>query len=190
MKFTFDEPKAAQAAGHLLRRHGDAMSMLLLMKLLYLSERDSLLKNGRPLTGADLYSLPFGPVPSQVYDLAKGAKVKSASWQKMIQREGTGNDTRVVLLSDPGADRLSQFDIQVLDGIDEQFGNREPWALSFLTHDVNVCPEWKDPHGSSAPIRPEDIFRLWGVSKEEIDVLAREADSHWEFDQALARAAG
>ena len=39
VEFIFDERKAAQAAAHLLRRHGSSMWDIKLIKLLYLADR-------------------------------------------------------------------------------------------------------------------------------------------------------
>ena len=35
-----------------------------------------------------------------------------------------------------------------------------------IVHDKNICPEWKDPHGSSTPLKKEDIVRSIGLDEE------------------------
>src|SRR3972149_552546 len=69
IRFPFRERKAAQAAAHLLRLHGGAMYYILLIKLLYLADRQSLIETGQPITGDRLVSMDWGPVVSQTLTL-------------------------------------------------------------------------------------------------------------------------
>lgn len=65
----FNVRKATQVAAYLIWKRGGTMSYLKLMKLMYLAEKDSLLRNEEFLTGSKLVSMPRGPVLSSVYDL-------------------------------------------------------------------------------------------------------------------------
>ena len=56
MKFVFDERKAAQAAAHLLHRHGGPMPYIKLIKLLYLADRRGLRRDGSPGYGVTGWS--------------------------------------------------------------------------------------------------------------------------------------
>jgi hypothetical protein len=68
MRARYREDKATQAAARLLKLRGGAMSHLKLIKLLYLAERASLVRLGRPLTDDSCASLPHGPVLSATLD--------------------------------------------------------------------------------------------------------------------------
>ncbi|HTH08426.1 MAG TPA: Panacea domain-containing protein, partial [Acidovorax sp.] len=68
MSGTFNERKAAQAAACLLHKAGGSLSVLKLMKLMYLAERRSLKKYGDTITGDAFVSMPHGPVLSMTYN--------------------------------------------------------------------------------------------------------------------------
>lgn len=68
----FDERKAAQAAAFLLHKAGGRLPLLKLMKLLYLSERESLQKYGDTITGDTFVSMPNGPVLSMTLNFING----------------------------------------------------------------------------------------------------------------------
>lgn len=189
LKNLFNEKKAAQAAAYFLFRAGRPLSVLKLSKLLYLAERRSFEKFGEPLIGDRPVSMPHGPVLSSTYDHMNGALPSVAGgWESWIaDREG-----HFLALRDPQALRsperdmleLSDADLEVLSEIWERFGGMDQWQLREWTHDN--CPEWRDPEGSSIPIRPEDLFAALKFSPERCDaVLARlrEAD---EINAAFA----
>ena len=66
VEFIFDERKAAQAAAHLLRRHGSSMPYIKLIKLLYLADRQSLIETGYTITGDQLVAMSDGPALNRV----------------------------------------------------------------------------------------------------------------------------
>ena len=43
-----------------------------------------------------------------------------------------------------------------------------------VVHDTNICPEWQNPHGSSTPLKKEDIMRSIGFDEESIEHFAEE----------------
>ena len=61
MQFTFDPHKAAQAAAYLLKLHGKPMDKRVLNALLYLADRESLIKTGAPITGDQMVCVPDEP---------------------------------------------------------------------------------------------------------------------------------
>jgi uncharacterized phage-associated protein len=69
VRLRFNEAKATEAACLLLRLRGGKMSYIKLIKLLYLLDRTSLLRWGRPVTTDRYVSMDQGPVVSQVYNL-------------------------------------------------------------------------------------------------------------------------
>jgi hypothetical protein len=60
-KFKFNERKAVQAAGRLILQNGE-MNYMALIKLLYLIDRESLLRFGRSITGDKVVAMKQGPV--------------------------------------------------------------------------------------------------------------------------------
>ena len=69
-RIRFNEKKATQAAAHLLRLRGGRMSYMKLIKLLYLADREALLRWGRTISTDRYVSMDRGPVLSRVLDLA------------------------------------------------------------------------------------------------------------------------
>ncbi len=84
----FNVRKATQVAAYLIWKRGGTMSYLKLMKLMYLAEKDSLLRNEEFLTGSKLVSMPRGPVLSSVYDLFFGG---NEYWDQWIYNSGHYN---------------------------------------------------------------------------------------------------
>lgn len=171
IRFPFNEKKTAQAAAHLLRRHGGALNYMVLIKLLYLADREALVDSGLPITGDKPFSLPHGPVLSMVLDLVTmGRSGAGSDWFDYISEPV--NYLVNLVRDDPEEDELSEYENGVLDGIDQKFGALNRWQLSDLTHEL---PEWEDPKGSSRPIELETILASAGKSPEEIEQITSEA---------------
>jgi uncharacterized phage-associated protein len=175
VRFPFNKKKAAQAAAYILSRHSGRLSYLLLIKMLYFADRQSLIETGQPITGDQMVSMPHGPVLSEIYDLINWWKPEEQPiWFQYIS-EKDGYD---VLLSkkSPDHDELSQYELAVLDQIDQKYGHLSRWEVRDISHRL---PEWKDPQGSSRPIDPADILRAVGKLEEEIERVAADAEELW-----------
>jgi len=177
MRFPFNEAKAAQAAAHILRRHGGRLNYMVLIKLLYWADRTALIQRGMPITGDKMVSMSHGPVLTAMMDLINmGADEDCHPWFEYIS-DPVNYDVRLVK-ADPEADELSRWEVRLLDEIDERLGHLNKWALRTLSHEL---PEWEDPHGSSFPIDPAAILRAEGRSSEEIERIVEEAEELWFF---------
>src|SRR6266478_7685187 len=92
IRFQFNSTKTTQAAAYLLARHKGKLSKGILIKMLYLADRELLAKRGQPLTGDQPVSMENGPVLSKTYDLMKGAGLEVRSyWEQYISdaKKGT-----------------------------------------------------------------------------------------------------
>ena len=190
LKNLFDERKAAQAAAYFLFRAGGALSVLKLTKLLYLAERRSFERYGEPLTGDQPVSMPHGPVLSTTLDYMNGMLASSeGGWESWI----ADREEHSLALRNPQALRspddlpdLSDADIDVLRETWDRFGDMDQWTLRDWTHEH--CPEWRDPEGSSIPIRLEDLLEALQFSPQQrASVLARLRDTE-EINAAFASA--
>jgi uncharacterized phage-associated protein len=174
IRFPFRERKAAQATAYLLKRHGNRMYYLALIKLLYLADRTALIERGLPITGDRLVSMNKGPVLSMIYDLLSWEPEPGGdgeAWREYISAPASW---RVRGQKDePEADELSDYEISILDKIDDEYGSLPRFTLSAITHEL---PEWENPHGSSRVIDPADILRHVGKSPQEIAEVADEAE--------------
>lgn len=160
---TFNEKKATQCAAYLLRLRGGRMSYLKLVKLLYLADREALKRWGSPITTDCYYSMPKGPVVSNIYNLMREEEDK-AYWSSYITPPLGQFELALTALPCPTGE-LSRAEEKLLTDIFAEFGQMTRWQLVDYTH---TLPEWKDPQGTSSPIHIEEILRAQGRAEEEI----------------------
>ncbi len=93
------------------------MSYIKLIKLLYLLDREALLRWGRTVTTDRPVSMDKGPAVSQIYDLIREEQPPGsfgAYWRAHIS---VPQDWEVCLLSDPPADELSRAEESLIEEI-------------------------------------------------------------------------
>ncbi|MEC4815828.1 MAG: Panacea domain-containing protein [Scytonema sp. PMC 1069.18] len=173
LKPDFQESKAVQAAAILLKLRGGKMSYMKLIKLLYLVDREALLRWGRPVTYDSYVSMRHGPVLSEVLDrISEGDPPGVTSiWNQYISEP---RKYEVELKQDCPPDDLSEAEEQLICEIFNKFGHNTRWELVELLHEV--LPEWKNPGNSSIPIEYHDILKAGGKTEME----AREIESEIE----------
>ena len=181
-RFRFNEQKATQAAARLLRLRGGRMSYLKLIKLLYLADREALLRWGRPISTDRYVSMDKGPVLSRVLSLTTDGDNPGdpAIWAASISAP---SNYEVELKGEAGNDELSDAEEALLDEIFKQHGHLNRWELVKLTHKL---PEWKDPQGSAIRISYRDILKAGGKSDLEIAAVDDELAELSETDLVLA----
>jgi uncharacterized phage-associated protein len=184
IKFKFDERKAVQAAGRLISRAGGEMNYLALLKLLYLIDREALLRWGKSITGDKIVAMKRGPVLSRIFDLVSQKKqnLPKSAWHNLIPRPAPYVYTvRFGGLLDISA--LSEAEVALIDEVFAQHRNKTEDQLVELTHKL---PEWSDPGKTSVPIPFEKILRAAKIPQSEIAAIASEAAADWFMDEALA----
>ena len=177
MRFQFNDLKTAQAAAHLLKLAGGRLNYMMLIKLLYLADRQMLLSQGLPITGDRMVSMKNGPVLSQVLDfINEGSDApKQSAWFDYVSPPSQYEVS--LLKGDPETDELSRFELKLLQEIYAKYGTMEKWDLVRLLHDI--LPEWKDPGYSAFPIEPEDILRAEDRSDAEVREVHQGAEEMW-----------
>ncbi|MBI4606416.1 MAG: SocA family protein [Planctomycetes bacterium] len=178
IRFQFDEVKATAAAAILLRLGGGRMKYLHLIKLLYMVERESLRRYGRPVIGDDYVAMKHGPVLSITYNLIKEDHPGRDFWLRHIRRVPKAYE--VELVRDPGTGPLSDAEVAIIEGVFRRYGRANQWVLRDLTHKF---PEWKDPGDSCHKIHPEGILRALKKSEEEIERISQEAAERMYFHE-------
>jgi uncharacterized phage-associated protein len=178
----FNERKVAQMAAFLLRKEGDKMPHLKLMKLLYLADRKSMELYGLPISGDRIVAMPHGPVLSMTLNLSNGdVESVAGGWESLIA-DRAGHEIslkRANAITREDMDELSQADINVLEAVWGQFGHMTRWEIRDYTHEH--CSEWTDPKGSSFPISYERIFRALGKPEK----IAKELSSRIRDERTL-----
>ncbi len=166
MRFRFDETKTTQAAAHLLELANGRMSYMVLIKLLYLADREMLVQHGKPITGDLLVSMKNGPVLSNVLNLINSgpdAEVPSA-WFDHIDAP---RNYDVELKKSAGTESLSRAELAILKGVHAKYGHMNKWDLVKLLHEI--LPEWDAEVGSSSSdIDPSEILHAAKWDNERI----------------------
>jgi len=185
----FNERKVAQMAAYFLQRNGGSLSILKLMKLLYLADRRALDLYEEPISGDRMVSMPHGPVLSKTLELMNGTGYSGdQGWDSWVSdranrmlslKEGHLSAGELELTA------LSEADLEVLDEVQADFGGVEAWDLRNYTHDK--CPEWEDPKGSSRPISYEAVFRALGRDAETAKSAQQRIESFNSADELFSR---
>lgn len=183
----FNEKKISQMAAYLLCLRGGEMSLLKLMKLLYLTDRESLNQLGYSMSDDHMVSMPHGPVLSRTLDLMNGCSTSGANgWSGLISARANNKLSLKNEINISSLDELSKSDIEILDQTWSTFGGMGKFELVEYTH--NHCPEWVDPNGSSNPIRLEQLFTAVGRSESEANAMAANIREHRYVDDMFATA--
>ncbi|WP_143108765.1 Panacea domain-containing protein [Bathymodiolus thermophilus thioautotrophic gill symbiont] len=183
-----DELKISQVAGYVLSKEDEqTMSILKLMKLLYFIDRASLVEYGCPISYDSMVAMRFGMVLSNTYDLASGTiKSEPNGWESWVSdKENHNVSLKRQNVNIESFDELSEADIEIIDKVWQQYGNKNQWELADMQHDPKICPEWKDPQGSSMPVSYHDIFISIGLDKETASSLSQEIDKRNAINLAL-----
>jgi uncharacterized phage-associated protein len=173
VKLLFNEAKATQAAASFLRLRGGKMSFVKLIKLLYLADREALIRWGRPITTDSYASLDNGPIVSRIYDLIRDEPAPNCfkTWRKFISNL---ENYEVCLLADPGSSELSSAEARLIEEVFGQHGHDDRWAIVDYSRSL---PEWTYPDGGVSPIEYGDILRAAHKSEAEIRAIEEELES-------------
>lgn len=173
MVLRFNERRATEAAARFLKLRGGRMSYLKLIKLLYLLDREALLRWGRPVTTDRHISMDNGPVVSWIYDLIREEPAPGADpiWRHYISAP---QEWEVALLADPETDELSRAEEALIDESYAAYGKMTRWDLVRVSHEL---PAWQDPNGSAIPIQYRDILRAGSKTDSEIAAVEAELES-------------
>ena|ERR1700674_4724293 len=181
MALRFDETKATQAAAFFLHLRGGQMHYLKLIKLLYLADRTALVRWGIPITTDRYVSMDHGPVLSKVFNLITDDTHKPV-WARFIS--APLGDYEVRLLEEPQTDRLSRAEEALLREVYERYGHRNRWDI--VDNVMHKLPEWRNPQGSSIPIKIREILEAEGEDEQEIRAVVKELRAMAIAEEALS----
>jgi uncharacterized phage-associated protein len=173
MTLRFNERRATEAAARFLKLRGGRMSYLKLIKLLYLLDREALLRWGRPVTADRYVAMANGPVVSRIYELIRDEPAPGTDpiWRHYISAP---QEYEVTLLAEAETDELSRAEGEFIEEIFAEFGKMNRWDLVRISHEL---PEWQDPNGSAIPIQYRDILRAGNKTESEIAAVEAELES-------------
>lgn len=162
-EFQFYERRSTQATAFLIRRNGDRLNYMKLIKLLYLADRAALVQWQQPITGDTYLFLPNGPVLDMILDkISGGPNPKSQDyWSDSIGK--SLNDPYAVTAKDSlGYDELSTRELSLLEAIDEKFKGFSQWDM--VEYCCQSLPELNKGNRSFGPKTIQDIVK---ASSEE-----------------------
>lgn len=170
----FNVRKAAQIAAFFAREEGGAINVLKLTKLVYIADRCNMEQYDFPISGDNFVSMDHGPVNSITYNYINGMEGQRDGWSEFIQDRDGYRVGLVREFADDDLDELSRAELETLKLVWANFGGMDQYQVRDWTH--RNCPEWEDPHGSSAPIPFERVLgNLNKANAREIaeDILAQ-----------------
>lgn len=188
IQFKFHPEKAVQAAALLLKlrkniHRQQTMKYLGLLKMLYIADRIALKSMDQPITGGCYFSVKYGLVITEVYNLIKGNNFDNALplWSKYIS---THSNYKIALIADPGNEELCEEEEDILREVYAKFGHLDPFDVAKWTH---FLPEWRepDPIDSRVKIEVKELLRYLNKSEEEISFIRQETLREAYLDEVL-----
>lgn len=156
------------------------MNHMKLVKLLYLLDREALIRYGRPVTYDTWVSMTHGPVLSLTLDRINGQVEPGHAtyWNKYISPR---ENHEVRLIDNPGVGQLSRAETELVDSIFATYGALNQWQLRDYCHEK--LAEWQDPDGSAIPITVAEILRAAGYDEDDV----REVEGALDAEAQLER---
>jgi uncharacterized phage-associated protein len=167
----FRSRQAAQIAGFFARRNGFRIEKLKLIKLLYLTERESIEIRGRPMVYDEYYALKDGPICSNALNGIDGRLDKDI-WYRYLDKD-RGNYLRGRRNVEGELDELSESDRQIIETIWQRFGGMTASEIRNWTH--RHCKEYTEVKAGRLPISCRSIAVALGFQDaDEIEARVRE----------------
>lgn len=140
--FDFDEDTFVDVISFFANEITD-LDVLKIVKLIYLADREYLLRYGRLITGDTYYHLRYGPVPSKSYDILKAflegvnrdrfeREIEHLSEWVFVERKPIGHPIIKTSTVNP-YDHLSQKEIEVLSEIISEYKDTPSGAFIDIT---------------------------------------------------------
>lgn len=171
----FSEKKATQAAAVLLNAlPGKQMDFYSFLKLLYIAERLSLKETGAPLTSDTLIAMDEGPLPDIAYNCIKGTAERCSFWQAHIHKEREGYALSVT--RDPGDSDLCDYEVQLLQRVAKEYGNKTWQEIRALTHEfAEYKKNYVEDTSRQIPLR--DVLAAVGRAAQAVQIVTETRDN-------------
>jgi uncharacterized phage-associated protein len=181
----FDQQRAIEAASTLLAWKGRAIEYLWLIKMLYLADREAILRWERPITYDAYTSMDNGPVLLTVYNMITG-NVESREWKSFIVSYPKRSAFRYLVANNGAPARikkLSTAELELMREVYDRWGSHSWRELIEITHEL---PEWTDPGGGkSIPIALDYLLRKMNFSAGDIGRIQSEIKEEEALDEVL-----
>lgn len=176
-KTTFNEKKSTEAASLLLSLKGGRADYLWLIKMLYFVDREAFRRWERPITEDFYVSMPHGPVLSTIYNMIMKNR-PGPFWKSFIVT--LPKLFQVMLNGSPAPlKKLSEAEAELIHEIFNELGHHTGFELEAISHHL---PEWRDPKGSSIPIKLDELLTVLEYKPEDIKRISAELQEEAEID--------
>ena len=175
MSFRFDITKATEVACDLIRREGGAMNIMKLIKLVYALDRLSIQRRGIPIVGGTYFSLPNGPITSELLDLINSGSLwgeEAGRWEEVI----SDRQDHEIGLRGPeiGTDHLAASEMKLIDEIYAELGDKDQWQLREWSHER--CEECTPLARGRDRISLAKMARAVGLNDAQIQQIEQDAE--------------
>jgi uncharacterized phage-associated protein len=173
----FDLKKATQSINFLaIKSHGE-IDKIKVVKLIYFADRFHLRKYGRPITNDEYWAMGWGPVNSNVLDIADMSRFLGEMEREYACQYIESSGLNIIKsIREVDTKVFSQTDIEALSWAWGTFGHHDGFALADLSHHYPEWEKFKDIIESKSQTRVrmnyEDFFEDPGKGFEKCYVLS------------------
>ncbi len=180
----FDRKKITEILLYILRKTG-GVDYYHVFKILYFAEMKHLAKWGTRIVSDDFCALPYGPVPTRLYDA-----IKELGHPRMLLAKDlaeaisfAGEDAPNVLLPERGCDEtyLSKSEIEALDASIEENAHLTFEQLKKKSHDAAWTEADRQVNGNNI-ISPVTMAKVMNADEAMLEYIQEQI----EVDTALA----
>lgn len=168
-----------------MQREGGTINIMKVVKLVYLLDRLSLERRGIPVVGGTYFSLPNGPITSELLDLINSGSLWGESdchWNDFVSDR---QNHEIALNGTAPAEHVSPAEMDLIDEIYQVHGGKDQWQLRDWCHER--CEEWTPMEKGRDRIPLEKLARALGKTEEQVKRLTEEAEELNYLATALSR---
>ena len=197
LSFSFDFEATKAALVYLASKNLPNFDKYRAVKLLFLADREHLLRFGRPITGDSYSALPYGPTPDKILSLLgglervalEGDEPMSDEVAELVNNLDVAEDeySTYHAKSQPDFDALSKSDVSVLDHVIQEHGLKTFNELKELTHGMKAYADVWRSNGvrKKFPMAFEDFFAEAPEKAEFLKELEENQELHRAFPDFL-----
>lgn len=171
MLFQLDHDRTLAAIMFFAAKKLPGLTKWKICKLLFLADKEHLVRYGRPITGDTYFALEWGPVPSDTLNALNDEHPLAVEISERLKTTDSRKYPRYLLK--PGAkidfDALSKSDVGVLEHVAHKFGRYDFNTLSDIVHkDRAYLKAWNRREGNRQLMHFEDFFDTRTSVLEEV----------------------
>jgi uncharacterized phage-associated protein len=192
VRFRFDFEKAVAALHYLASSKIKSLDKYKACKLIFLADKDHLVRFGRPITGDRINALDYGPVPSNVLNVLNAFLKGDSAFQahslaelrRLIGIDRSFHNPHFLAIEKADFNEfLSPSDIAALERTIAEYGSRSFNELKAITHEMLAYRNARTDAPNNAPeMAYEDLFEEDG---DAIEGALEEMQDNYALRQAF-----